>query len=242
MNTLELKYLTQVGDIKYFQIGKVWEVCKSISMKFETGNVYCLDSHLSGGGWAISWLLAGQTINMKPKQEEEYIGNILWDGKDITFKALKEMGYPVGLTGFEGTFSEKKPVGKLFDKIIKKSSKVNSIDELREKFLLTKERLDRSIYSYSNEIWRATIAMGYARGKRIFGFPWMKPEYLLAYKDLWIKEALKPLIEEDCLVIIPTVFIEELSDMFTKVAIFNKPHGVISKEIKELKEFPDSYK
>lgn len=238
MNTIELKYVTFLGDIEFYRIGKVWEVCQKVSMKFETGNVYCLDSYLSGGGWALSWLLSGTLQTSKNSN----LGTIYWDGEEMSSEQLKELGWAVGPTGFEKTFSKKKHIGTLLEKLVKKSSRVDSVDELREKFMLPEESLLRNVYQVRNELWGASVAMGYAHGKRVFCFPWMMPEYLLNNKDLWVKRLIKPLVEEDCLVIIPTIYKEEISDIFTKVVLFEKKTGLVDYEPKEILEFPDSYK
>lgn len=239
MSTIELRKFSNYHEAIYFSIGKVYDFCTDISMKFETGNVYCIDSSLTCGGLAISWLFTGL---LTPKKLRKYIPDYaFWDGKGMTYRQIKEFGFAVGLTGLEGTFLIRKNVGVLLDKLVKNSSRVNSIDELQELFMLSEPRFDRPIKCYSRERWRATIAMGYAMDRKIFCFPWMRPGIISTYKDLWIKKALKPLVEADCLVIIPTVFREEMTDLFTKVVSFGESEGHIYGEPIEIREFPGSY-
>lgn len=240
MSIIEIKQVSNHGFLEYPGIGRVRDRCFRVSMQFETGNVYCLDSNLTGGGWAISWLLAG---NLRPmRYKKRYYTNVFLDGEELSQKELEGLGFTAGLTGFEGTFSINKPVGKLLDRLVKNSPRVSSVKELEELFMLSDALFDRPIKCYSNERWGVSIAMGYARGKRVFCFPWLRPEFVIKYKDLWIKRVLKILVEADCLVIIPTLYKEDMSDLFTKVAMFDTNEGLIDGGPIELKEFPDSYK
>lgn len=246
MSTIEFRnsYLLP-GKIQYPEIAlisseSVYEFSHRISLKLETGNVYCIDSDLTCGGGAISWFFTGLDNHLE-EFEECIPEQVFWDGEGMTHKQIKELGFAVGLTGFEGTFSIFKPIGKLLERVVKTSSRVNSIDELQELFMLSESIFKMPIESYCSEYWIATIAMGYALGKRIFSFPWMRPGFITQYKDLWIKKVLTPLVKADCLVIIPTVFREEMADLFTKVVFFMESEGHICDEPVEIRELPDSY-
>lgn len=239
MNSIELKnfgYSSRWGHLEFFLWGKVAETCSNVNMKLETGNAYCIDTYLSGGGWALSWFLTGNTIFKKFIKMD--FDMAFWDGSKMSLDKFKELGCSVGLTGFEGTFSANKPVKKLLQKCIKDSSRVNSVDELVDMFGLSKARYDRSIRCYSNERWRVSIALGYARGARIFGFPWMSPDYMVNFKDPWIKPIVDFLIQNDCLVIIPTIYNDDMSDIFTKLVSFEYSNGGIYGAPIEIRELP----
>lgn len=240
MSLLEMRCLTHDNLLDFYLFGKVREVCQGVTLKLETGNVYCLDCGLSTGGWAISWSLTGKLKRFTSVDLD--IGKIYFDGIQLSDEQIKALGCSVGLTGFEGTFSAKKPIGKLFEKVIKKSPRVKSIKELQDIFLLSEGRFDRGIRYTRNERWGITIAMGYARGSRVFGFHWMRPEYIIDNKDIWIKRVIKPLLQEDCVVIIPTTYRDDMKDLFTKVVKFSMPHGTIRGEPTEIIDLPDSYK
>lgn len=223
MNKLLVEHVSLSVKAEYYLIGKVSEYFSYITTEFEAGKVYCIDCGLGYGGWALSWALTG-----KYKLDQSLTkGTIKLDGKEISNSKLKELGCPVGLTGYEGTFSEKKSVRKLLTKTIAKNPRFSSIKELQDIFKLAEGRLDRGIKSYSGERWRASLALGFGAGKKVYGFPWLKPEFVGTYKDLWMKEMIGFLKSEGCIVIIPTNYHDSFSDLFDKVLRFEKPTGSI---------------
>lgn len=207
----------------YYLIGKVAEHFHYITTDFKAGNVYCIDCGLGYGGWGVSWAMTGQYSLTQNKGK----GVIKVDGVEIPHHKLKEFGCSVGLTGYEGTFSAKKSVRKLLTKTIAKNPRFSSIKELQDIFKLAESRLDRGISCYSGERWRASLALGFGAGKKVYGFPWLKPEFVGTYKDLWMKEMIGFLKSEGCIIIIPTNYQDSFSDLFDKVLRFEKTTGFI---------------
>lgn len=223
MNKIKIENASLTVYASYYLIGDVKEHFNVITTEFEAGKVYCIDCGLGYGGWALSWGLTGKYM----LDDSLTKGTITLDGIEIFNSKLKELGCSVGLTGFEGTFSEKKSVRKLLTKTITKNPRFNSIKELQDIFKLAEGRLDRGIKSYSGERWRASLALGFGAGKKVYGFPWLKPEFVGTYKDLWMKEMIGFLKREGCIVIIPTNYHDSFSDLFDKVLRFEKPTGSI---------------
>lgn len=217
MDRIVIKNLWFDSYVNYYVLGRVREICCAIDLTFESGNIYCIDCNLSYGGWAISWATTG---NIKPEQ-----GNIYFDDKEMNQKDLKQFCCSVGLTGYEGTFYEKRTVRKLLTKSIANNPDINSIEELKEPFMLQEGRFDRGIRCYSNERWRATMAIGYGAGKRVFGFPWLWPEYVNNYKDAWMKKVFSFIKSQGGIIILPTIYSGELSDLFDKVVKVGKSHS-----------------
>lgn len=223
MEIIKVEGLWYCDYIEYYILGKVRQFCSAARVTLEQGKSYCIDSRLISGGWAISWAITG---NIKPSKQPVQ-GKIYFDDKEMSHKELKKLCCSVGLTGYEGTFHEKKTVRKLLTKSIANNPEINSIEELKEPFILQEGRFDRSIRAYSNERWRATMAMAYGAGKKVFGFPWMIPEYLYDYKDAWMKDVFNFLISKGCTIIIPTIYNDSLSELFDKVIRFNMPGGIL---------------
>lgn len=205
--------LTVDEYVDYYLIGKVRERCTSLNLSLEAGKVYCLDGMLGYGGWGFSWCLSGII--------SQFRGEVLVNGESTTQNSLKKISCSVGLTGFEGTLSANKSVRKLLMKAISSNSRINTISELKDIFMLADSRLDRSIRSYSGERWRVSLALGFGAGKKVFCFPWLKPEFIYEYKEAWIKQMVDFLRNEGCLVIIPTIYNDDTKELFDKVASFD---------------------
>ena len=70
-------------------------------------------------------------------------------------------------------------------------------------FCISSERINRNIYFVSGERWKASAAIGYANGKKVFCYPWMNSKDIEHLKEQ-LSHTVKVLLDADCIVIMPT--------------------------------------
>jgi len=206
MSILSVQNLSFDKYLKYYLIGKIRENIHIFNYNFEFGKIYCINSNLGDGGWGISWAISGQFKLTK--------GQIKLDNKILSFKELQKLSWGVGLDGEAFSFFENKTTRNLINKGLTRNDNFTTVEQIAKNFMLTNERLDNNFKFLSGERWRASIAIGFANKKKIYCFPWIKPEILIMYKDLWFKNILEYLKKENYLIIIPTINRDIIKDMF----------------------------
>ena len=164
---------------------------------FEKGKIYGLVSEHGGGGDGICCLLSGEA----PLDKEK----IIIDNREIS--TIDEFGWYVGKPIYtNGLIKKEATIKKSLNKAIKKYRRYNNLEEIIEMFHLSKDKLD---YKFSNnsmwEMWRSSLALGYASRKSIFCFPWMNT---LTFYDCMYNSGVfrffKMLKEEGAIIILPT--------------------------------------
>ena len=74
---------------------------------------------------------------------------------------------------------------------------------IQKMFCISSERINRNIYFVSGERWKASAAIGYANGKKVFCYPWMNSKDIEHLKEQ-LSHTVKVLLDADCIVIMPT--------------------------------------
>ncbi|MBE6876913.1 MAG: hypothetical protein E7496_09395 [Ruminococcus sp.] len=123
-------------------------------------------------------------------------------------------------------------VRKAIEKALKDKPGTETFPELAEKFLLTPERFDRKFRHLSGERWRASVAYGYAIGKKIFYAPYQTSTF---YYQMCQSSLLKPLREltaSGAVVLLPVGSDEFLKHIVDKVIYLNRQY-----DIAQLKQF-----
>jgi hypothetical protein len=77
---------------------------------------------------------------------------------------------------------------------------------------VSNERVGRSIKKVSGERWKASIAIGYAYGKKIYCYPWMNSRDVEHLKEQ-MKENIEVLTNNKCIVILPTTSEENVKKL-----------------------------
>lgn len=92
--------------------------------------------------------------------------------------------------------------------------------EVIEQFVLTPERYNkRKVRQLSHEGWRASCAVGYAQGKRVFCFPhidYVRPKLIEEYKALWMK-IIPFMTGAGCMVLIPVVVNADIENVCDEI-------------------------
>lgn len=157
---LELNNVTYEGKVKHSFLGGLYSSKIQESFVFEPGcNV--LEGNFYTGGWTISYILAKGKIdyveNIKKKElyeikrESYYVGNIP--------KFLKVLSKPIRIKQWIQFYLKKSNIGLSFEWIV---------DSLE----LEEVHLERPLLYLADRIWVYSFAMGLAKGKNIFCFPW----------------------------------------------------------------------
>lgn len=182
---------------------------------FERGKIYGILCKCGEGGQGITNLLTGNDYIDKEKIHID--GKLYKKGEKIS------EGWEMG-KGFKNLFLYNKTVKQQIEHALKKSKKNMTVDDIVKKFELTPERLGCKIFNLSGERWRASAAIGYAYGKKIFCFPWLDnvtlenvitTGYALLYADI--------LRKEDNIIIVPTAEREILEYITDEIIELRNP-------------------
>lgn len=208
INVRDLEYL---GEVEFSLIGKIRENVEVQKQDFSFGKCYCLNSKLRTGGWGLSWLFAG-----KKRQKK---GLFLLSGKTLSKRDRRNMSQCVGLNAHEVNFFSSKSIRNQIEKGLKKTNYKNakSVDDIAKIFELTPEKIDRSIDHVSAMRFKASLAIGYAYDKKIYCFPWMDPDWIMDFKDLWLIKMVSFLKSKGCLILIPTYFDDTMEHLFDDI-------------------------
>ncbi len=126
-----------------------------------------------------------------------------WRYTDLTFESGK----------IYGLVSEYQQGGMYVSYLI--GGKKESFDSVAEKFFLTPQRYKRKLKQLSGERWRASAALGYALGKKIFYAPYECSEFYYQMCHSGLDKVLRELTINGALVLLPVgsdAFIKELAD------------------------------
>lgn len=70
-------------------------------------------------------------------------------------------------------FKTRKSVRKMVSLGLKKNKSIENCEQLRDMFMISKDRFERPLYGVGNERFKAMAAIAYAFNKEIFCFPWL---------------------------------------------------------------------
>lgn len=207
VNKIIIHNLDSLCYCSLFNYGKIKDYCNKFSCEFEKGKVYGIIGEFGNGGWALSYTLAGR--------HTDFTGTICIDEKPVNAEVLKKVSCYVG----EGDSTRsamgfrKLTVAEQINRGIKDGKCPNkSIEEVVRIFNLSPERIERRIEHVGNERWKASIAIGYSMGKKIFCFPWLNTGEITFLME-HIKPCIDILKETDSIVIIPTCREDSIKDI-----------------------------
>lgn len=211
MKSIYFEDVNYHGTLKFPLYGSIKEAIVYDYRKLEFGKCYCIDSDFQYGGWAISWIASGK-VNQQS-------GSVYLDGRNIGQKERKKLSQCVGFD-MKSYFSfGKKTIRKQIANGLKRTNNKNAqnVDEIIRLFDLSPEKVDRTIEQVSVMRYKASMAIGFAYDRKIYCFPWFTQELTLRFKDLWLKKCMNILKEKGYLIILPTPYTREMSDLFDDV-------------------------
>ena len=192
-------------------------ICKN-TYEFGKGKIYGIICEYGGGGEGISLLLSGIIPSNKEK--------IYIDGMEADTSDIKEIGWYLGnILYSEGIIKKEISTKKALEYAIKRYNRYSNINNVIEEFNLTSDKLD---YGFSRncewEMWRASLAVGYASEKLVYCFPWMNTLYF--YDCLYNSSVFRffnRLKNEGGIIILPTSRKENVSAFVDEIIEIDSP-------------------
>lgn len=184
---------------------------KQGNFSFESSKIYALAGDQNNGASALSCLLSGFADIGKNR--------VSVDGKLLNRAELMKISCFIGL-GRQRFFGKYLTVRQQITEALNKSGNSHSFDEIVSKFGLTPERLDRRLAYTGNEHWRASIAIAYAGGKRIYCAPFIDELMWDHYLQLHLEQWIRMLRGEDRVVFLPVSGISKFQDLVDEVIYF----------------------
>lgn len=167
-----------------------------ITYQFLPANSYGLFSDFGRGSWALTTCLGGRGY-------DPISGSIYLNEVEICCNEMRKYSCFVG----ENTFDQINNAEDLLtakiciQRALDISNLPYSVSEIKDLFRLSDERFERNLQYVSGEIWRISIAVGFALNRELFCYPWMNIHDLNAYLDVEIINVLK---KYNKIVVIPT--------------------------------------
>ena len=98
---------------------------------------------------------------------------------------------------------KKAVVKKSIEKAIRENQCEEDFQTIAKRFILTEPRYDRKLFQLSRERWRASAALGYASGKKIFYAPYRASKFYYNMCQSALLKALKELTASGAIVLLP---------------------------------------
>lgn len=95
-----------------------------------------------------------------------------------------------------------------------------NVDAIQDMFEISEVGAKKSIQKAGFERWKASIAIGFAYGKKIFCYPWMNSKDIESLKEQ-MTQSIKVLIDNNCIVILPTTKEKNITQLSSKYHIVN---------------------
>ncbi len=171
---------------------KFYDIWQYRDLNFEGGRIYGIVGEHGQGCEFLSYLLGGKVD----------FGNlqIYMDGNRMERRDLECVSW--NLEPAEEGY-KKDMVCKSIKKALTENHSTETFEEIQQKFALTPERANRRLNQLSGERWRASAALGYARGKRIFYAPYRTSSFYYAMSGSGLLKALRELADSGALVCLP---------------------------------------
>lgn len=199
----------------FSQIYSSKESFSPITYQFFSSHIYGLISDFGRGSWALATCLGGRG--------EAVNGNIYLNNEKINCSELQRYSCFVGENIFDGVNSKDNLLSAkiCIEKALNISKLPYSVQEIKNLFRLSDERFERDLHYVSGEIWRISIAVGFALNREIFCYPWLNTHDVAAYLDFEDIEMLK---KHNKIILIPTcraALKTSLKKLFTDIINFH---------------------
>ena len=185
------------GECNLFHHGTVLDCLQNNYFEFYAGNLYGIIGEFGNGGAALSCGITGNT--------DFYEGKVYIDEQESSMEYIVKNSWYVGsdLNNSKRLFRKKRTIRQQIEYGIHNITHQFDIEKIQGIFNISDERIDRNIEFVSGERWKASVAIGYANGRKVFCYPWMNSKDIEHLKDQLLN-TIKYLIDSDCIVIVPT--------------------------------------
>lgn len=214
LEKIELFNVSCCGRCNLFHHGVVQDCLQKSDFKFISGNLYGIIGEFGEGGAALS---CGMTGNIECVE-----GKINIDGNDVTINDLIDISWYIGNDlykyGTSGLFINrpkfnKKTIHEQIEYGVRRQLIDKDFTTIKEMFHISDERVDRNINYVSGERWKASAAIGYSNGKKLFCYPWMNSNDIEHLKEQ-IAHTVKILIDEGNIIILPTTKAKNIQEIY----------------------------
>lgn len=168
-----------------------------------SGKIYGLVSEYGQGCMYLSYLLGGQ-IDFGQLQ-------IFIDGISVSKEDLKNISW--NLEPSKEKYKNK-TIRKAIEKSIINNKCMDTFEEIEKAFYLDERRHDIKLKYLSGERWRASAALGYVSGKRIFYAPYENSSFYHSMYGSNLFKALRYLADKGNIIVLPVG-----SDTFIKTVV-----------------------
>ena len=210
LEKIEIKNISVGGDCNLFHHGIVVDYLEKKSFVFKSGGLYGIIGEFGCGGAALSCGISGDA--------NFYEGEVNVDEKESTIDYLISNSWYVGNDLYKydskGLFGRKPKIKKntIKEQIeygVHNGKQSLDFHTIQSIFDLSEERVNRNIEFVSGERWKASAAIGFANGRKIFCYPWMNSKDIDHIKEQMSK-TVKCLTDSGCIVILPTTSEENM--------------------------------
>lgn len=219
LEKISIKNFSSGGVCNLFHHGVVQDCLERIDLELCEGNLYGIIGEFGMGGAALSCGITGNT--------NIYSGKVIVNEKEEPMEYLIQRSWYVGTDLYQnkshGLFFKRHKINK---RTIKEQIEygINTIrteleiDTIQREFDLSNERINRNIEFVSGERWKASAAIGYSNGKKVFCYPWLNTKDLNQFKEQ-LEATIDTLLKLDCIIIIPTTKKENIQAITNKGCI-----------------------
>lgn len=197
----------------FSQTQSSYESFLKISHNFIGGNAYGLVSDFGCGSWGVTTCVGGRCSDNPD-------GKIYFDGQPIPAKDLTTLSCFVSENIFEGINSKDNLLSakECIEKALQMSKLDFTVEKIKNMFSLSDSRFERKLNSVSGEMWRISIAVGFAMGKETFCYPWLNQRDINNVDTSIIKE----LKRYGKIILIPSSQKKELKKICDHIIIFKE--------------------
>lgn len=167
-----------------------------ITYSFLPGHCYGFFGDFGRGCWALATCLGG-------RGDEPASGKIYWNGDEIDRSEMQAHSCFAGENIVDSIDDPHNPLtaNECIQCALHRSQLPYSVTDIKSLFRLSDERFDRDLRYVSGEIWRISIAIGFALNRELFCYPWMNVRDAKEQLDAEIIEVLKA---HQKIIVIPT--------------------------------------
>ncbi|MFC4098090.1 hypothetical protein [Paenibacillus xanthanilyticus] len=221
---IEIRHLSAHAVPRIFHEFQMIDAIRDFELTMEPGKVYGIVGSIGSGGWLLSWLLAGRepiltellemskrSINVDGRAADNamlqriscYIGEGVAEFPYRIFHS-----YPSALTRL---LRRVKTVAEQIETGLSLSGSHLTLRDVAELFELSgaemrdpaNGRIHRPLEFNSRERWRASLAIGYAFGKKLYCAPWIEPHGIDDLLSRYNRRFVNIVRDEGATVVIP---------------------------------------
>lgn len=197
-----------------------FENLKPFTHDFQFGKSYLLAGSVGSGGDALSFIVCGW---LRCHQGSITRDGIAYSQRERQGDAWKVRHSQIKRFGFRANQTVRWQVRHGLQTY--KNGILQTEQDVIERFKLSELRYHRPLRQLSHEAWRASCAIGFVNGKRIFCFPYINQhehEFIESYFHSYLKEMIDFLRDAGALVLIPAILSPMADKLCDEVILLNK--------------------